>query len=186
MSSRKGSGNTRTRKPAHQNTFAFRHNPKSQKTAKILASPITGLCASCHDKVEWRKKYRKYRPLRQPATCNDCHKKTVTAAYHRICGPCAKERRVCPFCCTKGRPRQTEGDVEETVDEQEGEDNERKYAGGAVGCSDGEDEGDREEVVACACDMDDDIARQQLNKDDGVANGEEKDGTGDAVDITDR
>lgn len=51
MSSRKGSGNTRTRKPAHQNTFAFRHNPKSQKTAKILASPITGLCASCHDKV---------------------------------------------------------------------------------------------------------------------------------------
>ncbi|CAN0538243.1 unnamed protein product, partial [Ectocarpus sp. 12 AP-2014] len=77
MSTRKGAGATRTRKPKHQNTFAFRHNPKSQKTAKILASVNSGLCASCHDKVEWRKRYRKYRPLRQPATCNDCHKKTI-------------------------------------------------------------------------------------------------------------
>lgn len=51
MSTRKGAGATRTRKPKHQNTFAFRHNPKSQKTAKILASPNVGLCASCHDKV---------------------------------------------------------------------------------------------------------------------------------------
>ncbi|CAN0575597.1 unnamed protein product, partial [Ectocarpus sp. 12 AP-2014] len=51
--------------------------------------------------VEWRKRYRKYRPLRQPATCNDCHKKTITAAYHKICAPCSRERRVCPWCCTK-------------------------------------------------------------------------------------
>ncbi|CAN0280012.1 unnamed protein product [Ectocarpus sp. 13 AM-2016] len=51
MSTRKGAGATRTRKPKHQNAFAFRHNPKSQKTAKILASVNAGLCASCHDKV---------------------------------------------------------------------------------------------------------------------------------------
>ena len=51
MSTRKGAGATRTRKPAHQNSFAFRHNPKSQKTAKILGMANTGLCASCHDKV---------------------------------------------------------------------------------------------------------------------------------------
>lgn len=54
MSTRKGAGTTRTRKPKHQNTFAFRHNPKSQKTAKILASVNAGLCASCHDKVRAR------------------------------------------------------------------------------------------------------------------------------------
>lgn len=54
MSTRKGAGATRTRKPKHQNTFAFRHNPKSQKTAKILASVNAGLCASCHDKVRER------------------------------------------------------------------------------------------------------------------------------------
>ncbi|CAM9591901.1 unnamed protein product, partial [Ascophyllum nodosum] len=119
MSTRKGAGSTRTRKPAHQNTFAYRHNPKSKKTAKILDSVNTGLCAACHDKVEWRKQYRKYKPLRQPATCNDCHQKTVTAAYHKICPPCARERRVCAFCCTKGRPRAEDSS---TVDNDGGDD----------------------------------------------------------------
>ena len=49
------------RAPAHQNGFAFRHNPKSKKTEKILASPIVGVCGRCRDKIEWRKKYRKVR-----------------------------------------------------------------------------------------------------------------------------
>lgn len=129
--------------------------------------------------VEWRKKYRKYKPLRQPATCNDCHKKTVTAAYHRICGPCAEKRRVCPFCCTKGRPRQTKGDAEGAIDEQEDGDRGRSFEGGEMGCSDGEDGGDGEEMEACACDMDGNSAKQQSNDDD--SDGEGKDGTGDAI-----
>ena len=47
------------RAPAHQNGFAFRHNPKSKKTEKILASPNVGVCVKCRDKIEWRKRYRK-------------------------------------------------------------------------------------------------------------------------------
>eukprot|EP00903_Cladosiphon_okamuranus_P013815 g12857.t1 len=144
MSTRKGAGETRTRKPKHQNTFAFRHNPKSQKTAKILASVNAGLCPSCHDKVEWRKRYRKYKPLRQPATCNDCHKKTITAAYHKICAPCARERRVCPWCCTKGRPRETSEDgVDEETETGEGE---------VDGDSEGEVDGDSEGQVGAGND----------------------------------
>ncbi len=77
------------RQPAHQNTFAFRHNPKSKLTAKILSSPNVGLCRKCHDKIEWRKKYRKYKPLTQPATCNLCRRRNITAAYHTICDGCA-------------------------------------------------------------------------------------------------
>lgn len=75
--------------PAHQNTFAFRHNPKSKLTAKILSLPNEGLCRRCHEKIEWRKKYRKYKPLTQPSTCNLCKRKNVTAAYHTICDGCA-------------------------------------------------------------------------------------------------
>ncbi|CAM9868746.1 unnamed protein product [Discosporangium mesarthrocarpum] len=117
MSTRKGGA---VRKPSHQNKFAFRHNPKSKKTSKILALPNEGLCPSCHDKIEWRKKYRKYKPLKQPATCNDCHKKTVTAAYHKICRLCARERRVCAWCCTKGRRPQA-ADTDGAAGEGEGE-----------------------------------------------------------------
>mmetsp|Transcript_4611 Transcript_4611/g.8868 ORF Transcript_4611/g.8868 Transcript_4611/m.8868 type:complete len:290 (-) Transcript_4611:83-952(-) len=77
------------RKPAHQNTFAFRHNPKSKLTEKILASPNVGVCRRCHDKIEWRKQYRKYKPLTQPGKCNLCQQKNVVAAYHTICTNCA-------------------------------------------------------------------------------------------------
>lgn len=47
--------------------IAFTHNPKSKKSMKIMATPVTGLCRRCTEKIEWRKKYRKYKPLKTPA-----------------------------------------------------------------------------------------------------------------------
>jgi len=76
-------------KPAHQNTFAYRHNPNSKRTQQILSSPNVGLCRRCHAKIEWRKQYRKYKPLTQPSTCNICFQRHITAAYHTICDTCA-------------------------------------------------------------------------------------------------
>ncbi len=76
--------------PAHQNKFAFRHNPKSKTTEKILSSPNIHVCRRCHDKIEWRKQYRKYKPRTQPGTCNECQKRNVLAAYHTICESCTR------------------------------------------------------------------------------------------------
>mmetsp|Transcript_47588 Transcript_47588/g.101119 ORF Transcript_47588/g.101119 Transcript_47588/m.101119 type:complete len:297 (+) Transcript_47588:108-998(+) len=84
-----GSKKKKGRAPKHQNSFAFRHNPKSKKTEKILSSPIVGVCRRCQDKIEWRKKYRKYKPRSQPGKCNLCFQKNVLAAYHTICTKCA-------------------------------------------------------------------------------------------------
>ncbi|RLN91376.1 hypothetical protein BBJ28_00008697 [Nothophytophthora sp. Chile5] len=67
MSSQRG--NVKKRAPKHQNSFAFKHNPKSKKTERIMSLPIFGLCEKCRTQIEWRKKYRKYKPLTQPATC---------------------------------------------------------------------------------------------------------------------
>jgi hypothetical protein len=79
------------RPPAHQNKFAFKHNPKSKLTEKILSSPNIHVCQRCYDKIEWRKQYRKYKPLTQPGTCNGCRKRNVVAAYHTICLNCTTE-----------------------------------------------------------------------------------------------
>ncbi|CAI5744392.1 unnamed protein product [Peronospora destructor] len=97
MSSQRG--NMKKRAPKHQNSFAFKHNPKSKKTERIMLMPIHGLCAKCHQQIEWRKKYRKYKPLTQPGSCIFCHQKNVTSAYHSSCDPCAKERDICAKCC---------------------------------------------------------------------------------------
>jgi hypothetical protein len=81
------------RAPAHQNAFAFKHNPKSKKTDAILNSPNIHVCRRCHDKIEWRKKYRKYKPRTQPGKCNLCLQRNVKAAYHTICTDCTTSER---------------------------------------------------------------------------------------------
>jgi Uncharacterized conserved protein (DUF2039) len=86
---KKASSSNGGRIPAYQNTFAFKHNPKSKKTAAILASPIYHCCQRCHDKIAWRKQYRKYKPLTQPSVCNLCNKRNVMAAYHTVCDACS-------------------------------------------------------------------------------------------------
>ena len=59
-------GNQKKEGQRHQNSFAFKHNPKSKKTEVILSRPIQGLCQHCYSVLEWRKQYRKYKPLSAP------------------------------------------------------------------------------------------------------------------------
>lgn len=87
---------------AHQNTFSFKHNKNSSTTRKILQIPNHGLCDRCHEKIEWRKKFRKYKPIRDARKCQSCHKKQVVFAYHVICQECCAEKHVCSKCLTPG------------------------------------------------------------------------------------
>jgi hypothetical protein len=85
---------------SHQNKYGFRHNKNSKKTTKILALPNSGLCKRCYDIIEWRKKFRKYKPLKDPGKCADCLQRTVKLAYHTLCPGCAEKRgTVCAKCC---------------------------------------------------------------------------------------
>lgn len=87
------------RRPAHQNKFAFFHNPHSSLTKKIAGIHHVGLCPRCNAQIEWRKKYRKYKPLKEPGRCRGCQEKKVTRAYHTLCSDCAQQKQVCPKCC---------------------------------------------------------------------------------------
>ena len=96
ISTRKGGA--KKQGPKHKNTFAFAHNKASKKSKKIAVLPNVGLCKKCYEIIEWRKKYRKYKPLTQPRKCNLCEQKTVKAAYHILCDPCADKLDVCAKC----------------------------------------------------------------------------------------
>jgi hypothetical protein len=58
-----------------------------------------GVCARCREKVQWRFKYDKYKPLKNPAKCQECKQKTVHKAYRTFCDYCSSKKRVCPSCC---------------------------------------------------------------------------------------
>eukprot|EP01113_Clastostelium_recurvatum_P039254 TRINITY_DN5979_c0_g2_i2.p1 TRINITY_DN5979_c0_g2~~TRINITY_DN5979_c0_g2_i2.p1 ORF type:complete len:277 (+),score=114.16 TRINITY_DN5979_c0_g2_i2:81-911(+) len=92
-------GNVSKGAPAHQNKFAFRHNKNSRKSNDIMALPNEGLCPHCYDVIEWKKKYRKYKPLTVPGRCQSCDQKTVRRAYHVLCDECAVKEEICAKCC---------------------------------------------------------------------------------------
>lgn len=97
--SREQSGREKKRKNAHQNTYAFKHNPGSVLTKKISQIPLVHLCKRCHDKMEWKKKYRKFKPMTHPSKCTGCLSVNVYHSYHILCDSCATSKgTICRVC----------------------------------------------------------------------------------------
>ena len=74
-----------------------KHNTLRRKTAAL---PNRGVCATCHEIIEWKKKYGKYKPLKVPGKCVGCGSSTVVDAYHNICQQCAAATGACAKCQT--------------------------------------------------------------------------------------
>ena len=56
--------------PKHQNKSAFKNtlHDSSNKTKQIVKLEVAGLCARCTEIIEWKIKYKKYKPLSQIQT----------------------------------------------------------------------------------------------------------------------
>ena len=70
-----------------------------KKEEKMQESMIDGICKKCREKVQWRFKFDKYKPLKALASCQGCRQKTITKAYRTLCDVCAKKTNICPSCC---------------------------------------------------------------------------------------
>lgn len=88
MSCRKGSGLTRTRAQKHKNSFAFKNDlhDKTPQQKKINTLNVCEVCERCKAQIEWRIKYKKYKPLSQAKTCIrytiQIHSKTKQQMIH--------------------------------------------------------------------------------------------------------
>ena len=66
MSTRKGC--TKKKGQKYQNSVAFKNNlhDTSKSTKVINALVVGGVCVRCREIIEWRKKFKKYKPLSAP------------------------------------------------------------------------------------------------------------------------
>ncbi|XP_026764517.1 uncharacterized protein C9orf85 homolog [Galleria mellonella] len=95
-------GNTsRKRAQKHQNKTAFKNDlhDTSQKTKFLNSMELKGVCKRCKDILEWKIKFKKYKPLTAPRKCVDCEQKSIKYAYHLLCSNCALKKTVCAKCC---------------------------------------------------------------------------------------
>lgn len=129
-----------------------------KKEANIQKLMCEGVCRRCREKVQWRFNYNKYKPLKNPATCQHCKQKTVVKAYRTLCDNCAKQRNVCPGCCLN---------PEENARLDEEENAAKKPSGATAAMNDvdmddaEEDEDDKEEVA----DDNEDDNEDEMNED---------------------
>lgn len=100
MSTQRGN-NSRSRPQKHQNRNKFKNNlyDTSHKTKFINQIHVSEVCERCKEIIEWKIKYKKYKPLTQPKKCIKCEQKSVKKAYHVICSECGKKLGVCTKCC---------------------------------------------------------------------------------------
>lgn len=91
----------RTRPQKYQNKTVFKNDlhDTSNKTKFINSLDINGVCKRCKDILEWKIKFKKYKPLSAPKKCVNCSEKSVKHAYHVMCTACAKSKSCCPKCC---------------------------------------------------------------------------------------
>lgn len=88
-----------------QKTKFIRHRDVKMKDSELKREEhikkrmAEGICRRCREKVQWRFRYDKYKPLKNVASCQQCKQKTVTKAYRTLCDKCATTRNVCPGCC---------------------------------------------------------------------------------------
>lgn len=85
MSSKKGDCQ-RKRPQRHQNSTSFKNDlhDKSTRIKNLNALAINEVCQRCHDVIEWKIKYRKYKALSQPRSCNICNERKVKKGNYPI------------------------------------------------------------------------------------------------------
>ena len=69
MSSQRGNS-VKTGAPKHKNKVGFCNtmHDRSKKNLTLVNMNITGCCQRCKDIIDWKIKYKKYKPLSQPKT----------------------------------------------------------------------------------------------------------------------
>ena len=56
--------------PKHQNKTAWKnvYHDTSKRTQQIVNTEVSGVCQRCKDIIDWKIRYKKYKPLSQPKT----------------------------------------------------------------------------------------------------------------------
>lgn len=100
MSCEKGSTGRKNRPQKYKNRTSFRNDlhDKTPKMKFINSIQISEVCQHCKAQLEWKIKYKKYKPLSQPKTCIKCSLRTIKKAYHVMCSACSKAARCCAKC----------------------------------------------------------------------------------------
>ncbi|XP_016962729.1 uncharacterized protein C9orf85 homolog [Drosophila biarmipes] len=99
MSTQRGNvSRTRAQKYTNRHVFKNDLHDKTPQQLRLNAMHVSTVCQRCKEQIEWKIKYKKYKPLTQAKTCAHCKERTVKKAYHVVCRDCAVKANACAKC----------------------------------------------------------------------------------------
>lgn len=100
MSTQRGNTERRNRPQKYKNRTAFKNDlhDKTPQIKQINSIQVSEVCQHCKSVIEWKIKYKKYKPLKQAKTCVKCNQRNIKKAYHVLCSGCAKNSKSCAKC----------------------------------------------------------------------------------------
>ncbi|XP_057300433.1 uncharacterized protein C9orf85 homolog [Hydractinia symbiolongicarpus] len=121
MSTQRGN-TTKQRAQKHKNGHSFKNDKydTSIKQKTINNLHVSNVCQRCKDCIEWKIKYKKYKPLTVPGKCVKCCERKVKYAYHIVCTDCAVQNKVCAKC---SKQKDVVDEPEKPMKEQQQEEN---------------------------------------------------------------
>lgn len=120
MSTQRGN-HSKKRAQKHKNITSFQNDryDTTGKMKQINALVVSNVCQRCKDCIEWKIKYKKYKPLTIPAKCKKCDQKKVVYAYHIVCSDCALSLKVCAKCAKEkeviGEVKKSDAEIQKEI-----------------------------------------------------------------------
>jgi len=96
MSIRKGEPAKKAQKYKNKRAYKVLFNEKFSEVAKNV--PLDRLCERCHDQIEWKIQYGKYKSATSLSKCIKCEEKNVNKSYRNICDKCSDKDKLCSKC----------------------------------------------------------------------------------------
>jgi hypothetical protein len=99
MSTQRGNAQ-KTKAPKHKNKTVFKNDlhDTSHTIKKINELEFFGVCNRCKSIIDWKVKYKKYKPLTTKKKCVKCLEKKITDAYYIVCKDCCVTHKICSKC----------------------------------------------------------------------------------------
>ena len=95
---KKGNKTGTKKSQKYHNKTGFKLKFKTDKINLRENTNIDRVCERCYEKIQWKLKFGKYKPLKNPGKCQKCERKKVIKPYRILCNSCADENKACAKC----------------------------------------------------------------------------------------
>lgn len=82
----------------YKNKTGYKVKYKDDKINLQKNAILDRVCERCYEQLQWKLKYGKFKPIKQPKKCENCKMNSILKPYRSLCNKCGDELKKCTKC----------------------------------------------------------------------------------------